>query len=170
MSVAMTMRDLIFGFEVPETWRAYLDQETGMVYNFDEDLMAKANDAEKSDRDDNDFETDHDWDEEAKVLARLIVSDFESKRFVALPTPFDFHEYRRMEEFIDQLAEGEIRRQLAYSIRGRSAFRRFKDAAHRLDVIDDWYAYREKALTRLISRWARLHDVLIADAPPEGGD
>ncbi len=170
MSATVKMHDLIFEFDGPEDWQVYFDRETGTIHSFDEDLMARAEDAEGSDQEDNEFETDHDWDEESKGLARLVARDWESKRFVPLPTKFDWHEYRRMEEFIDEMERGDKQDQLNYAIRGKGAFRRFKDAAHRLHVIDEWYAYREKSLVRFLAGWAKDHGITITDEPTTGAD
>ena len=168
--VAVKMHDFMIGFEVPEDWQSHFDRKTGLVHTFDDDLMAKADDAEESDCSDNNFDTNGDWGEEEKALAREITSDLKSKQFVPLPTMFEFHEYRLMEEFVDEIEEGDKQDPLRYAIRGRGAFRRFKDTAHRLGVIDDWYAYREKAVVRLITRWVHDHDILIDDEPTTGAD
>ena len=54
------------------------------------------------------------------------------------------------------------------AIGGKGAFRRFKDAVHRLQVIDEWDAFREKALVRLLTRWAQDYGIAITDDPKVG--
>lgn len=48
---------------------------------------------------------------------------------------------------------------------GRGAFRRFKDAAHRLGVIDAWYAYRDNVARKLMLDWARVHGIPVDESP-----
>ena len=48
-------------------------------------------------------------------------------RFLRFPTKYDIHEYSIMESFIESLPPGAARQELAGSIRGRGAFRRFKN-------------------------------------------
>ena len=59
-------------------------------------------------------------------LAAEIENDPE--RFLRFPTKYEIHEYRIMEDFIEQLSSGKVQNKLAHAIRGKGAFRRFKDS------------------------------------------
>ena len=48
------------------------------------------------------------------------------ERFLRFPTKCEIHQYRIMEDFIDQFPPGKAQEELAYAIRGKGAFRRFK--------------------------------------------
>ena len=55
------------------------------------------------------------------------------ERYLRLPTKFEIHEYHIMEEFIWTL-KGERADKLDCAIRGRGAFRRFKDLVDRMGI------------------------------------
>lgn len=64
--------------------------------------------------------------EEYKALAAEMENTPE--RFLRFPTKYEIHQYRMMEAFIDRLSSGKVQEELAYAIRGKGAFRRFKQS------------------------------------------
>ena len=95
------------------------------------------------------------WDtktgETDEVLAAEIEND--SKRFLRFPTKYEIHEYRIMEDCIEQLSPGKVQSDLSYSIRGKGAFRRFKESIRYHDLEQQWYDYLEKAYRDIAVRW-----------------
>ena len=85
------------------------------------------------------------------MLAAEIEND--SKRFLRFPTKYEIHEYRIMEDFIEQLSPGKVQSDLSYSIRGKGAFRRFKESIRYHDLEQQWYDYLEKAYRDIAVRW-----------------
>lgn len=79
--------------------------------------------------------------EEDLKMYELIEEEWQV-RFFALPSTFDIHEYSIMEKFIWSLPEGRIRDSLERAVRGRGAFRRFKDSIYRYGVEQDWYDFQ----------------------------
>lgn len=67
-----------------------------------------------------------DLTEEDKALAAEMENTPE--RFLRFPTKDEIHQYRMMENFIDRLSSGKVQEELAYAIRGKGAFRRFKQS------------------------------------------
>ena len=65
--------------------------------------------------------------------------------YIPLPNQYDIDEYRIMEAFIYQLPSGENQDILDREIRGRGAFRRFKDKLYDLRLEQQWYKYRDDA-------------------------
>ena len=81
---------------------------------------------------------------------------FESKkvkRFLRFPTKYEIHEYRIMEDFIEQLSPGKVQSNLSYSIRGKGAFRRFKESIRYHGLEQQWYDCLEKAYRDIAVRW-----------------
>lgn len=76
----------------------------------------------------------------------------ESDEWVALPSSRDLHEYRIMQDFCHAVNDDADRAELLDAIRGRGAFRYFKDTAARLGVREDWYAYRDPAYAEIAAR------------------
>ena len=46
-----------------------------------------------------------------------------------------------MEDFVDQLSLGKVQKELAYAIRGKGAFRRFKQSVRYHGLEQRWYDY-----------------------------
>ncbi len=74
-----------------------------------------------------------------------------SEEFIALPSQFEFHEYRIMEHFSASQPDDRVRERLLDAISGKGAFRRFKDTAHRLGLRDAWFEYRFAALAAQVA-------------------
>ena len=108
-----------------------------------------------------------DWEREQLEIARAIVED-SGERFVDAPDKFDFHEYRQMERFIGTVEDSEAAEQLWRAIKGKGAFRYFKDTANRLGLLKQWYQYRDEAVKQFVVEWAEAHQVPIVDDAKPG--
>jgi hypothetical protein len=105
-----------------------------------------------------------DWQQEEVEIARAIVED-SGERFVAAPDKFDFQEYRHMERFIGTVEGVEAAEQLWRAIKGKGAFRYFKDTACRLGLLERWYSYRDAAMKEFVVAWAEANNVPVEDDP-----
>jgi len=134
---------------------SYLDKNTGEIITLrDEDLCA-AEDGESLD--------DHaQWEQENIQSAKEILSDSHDA-YLALPTKFDVNEYRIMERFCFSVKDEEISEALYNAIRGRGAFRMFKDCIYRFGIADDWYKYRGEALKGIAVDWCMANDIAYED-------
>ena len=99
-----------------------------------------------------------DWQREQIELAGKILSD-DSGRFLELPTQFEVDEYRLMEDFARSHPDTNVSTQLTSVIRGRGAFRRFKETIHRLGVANEWYERQSKHLARIAREWCEDHKI-----------
>lgn len=96
---------------------------------------------------------DRDFDDDYEETEELIETS--ENRFYRLPTKFDIHEYSIIEEFVDDLPAGAIRNELMNAIRGRGAFRRFKDSIYYHGIEQQWYDYQAEAYKRIAIRWCQ---------------
>ena len=78
------------------------------------------------------------------------------KRYLRLPTKFEIHEYHIMEEFIWTL-KGKRADKLECAIRGRGAFRRFKDMVDRMGISQQWYDFQSEYYRKLAIEWCQEH-------------
>jgi hypothetical protein len=76
-----------------------------------------------------------------------------------LPSRWEIDEYDMMAEFTDSLEDGGKRAMLSETLRGRGAFRRFKDMVIHLGLIQDWYDYRDQAYRRIALEWCNDHGI-----------
>lgn len=61
--------------------------------------------------------------------------------------------YRMMEEFIYDLPAGRAQDALDAAIRGKGAFRRFKDRLYDFDLQEKWYKYRDDCYEQIARDW-----------------
>lgn len=66
-------------------------------------------------------------------------------RFSRFPTKYDIHEYNIMADFIESMSLGATYKELAHTIRGRGAFRRFKNGIYYRKIEQQWYDYQDQA-------------------------
>lgn len=142
--------ELIFTFTGQEamgtSMQSYLDLETGellQVFDFDAELVGD------------------DAVEESRELNERI--EREPARYARVPVLETQEEYLLMERFAESLPDEEDRTDLQRALQGKGAFRRFKDAAHRIGKRDDWFAFQEAEVERLARRWL---SGLGLEAPP----
>lgn len=131
-----------------DEWKQYLDIEEMEVVSLPE------------------FPFMGEYDEEDQKLADLIEEGWH-ERFFGLPSKFDIHEYNIMERFIWSIPEGKIQDNLENAIRGRGAFRRFKDSIHRYGMEEDWYQFQEEQYRRIAREWCDSHGFAYSDGKAE---
>jgi len=128
----------------------YLNKETGeIVLVSDEELGA----VEMGEKDDY-----PEWQQEVIRQAEQIIVN-EGGKFVELPSKFEVHEYQIMEQFCLSISDPKISDELYYVIKGRGAFRRFKDRIHYYGLAEAWYEYFEAALMKIAIAWCERHAI-----------
>lgn len=128
-----------------ETSSYYLDRETGEIHLLGEEELAAAEEG----MDPSEFP---EWQREIVEQARTILEDTQ-QRYLALPDQSEIHEYRFLEAFAHSYPDDSISAMLTEAVRGRGAFRRFKDAINRLGIADEWYEYRSQQLLEVARDW-----------------
>lgn len=73
--------------------------------------------------------------------------------YIPLPGQYDINEYRMMEGFIYNLPGGRVQDTLETAIRGKGAFRRFKDRLYDVDLQEKWHKYRDACYERVARDW-----------------
>jgi hypothetical protein len=158
MNPPAKLSDLILALEMPsEEFRTYFDRKTGAVVLVEETMLSRLEDGEEEDLDDL-----AEWRKVEYEVAKEIVSD-NGSRFIPPPDKFEFHEYRVMEEFIRSMDDDEAADQLWQAIKGRGAFRYFKDTLHRLGIQQSWYDYLDEAQRKFVIEWAEENNVAFED-------
>jgi hypothetical protein len=150
MAVTVKLTDIIEGLEFQsDDGSSHLNTMTGeVVYITDEELRA-AEEEEPLGH----FPA---WQHDAIRIGNDIL---ETDHYLPLPTKFDIHEYRIMERFCYSVDDEDIRDDLCNAIRGRGAFRYFKDNIHEYGIADDWYRYRDDALREIAIAWCEENGI-----------
>lgn len=111
----------------------FLDRETGLIEWVSDMAMTEA--------------------EQQEIYDRL-----DKHGFYRLPTQYEIRDYDIMEEFVGTLSGADYER-LANAIRGRGAFRRFKDAVNRMGIAREWYAFQNEAYKQKAVEWCEENDI-----------
>src|SRR5215475_1773361 len=96
------------------------------------------------------------WQRELLPKVREIL---DSEDWLALPTKFDLHEYAIMEGFCKSIENQALREELQNAIRGRGAFRYFKDTIHRQGIVAEWHRYRDAAVVKIVIDWLEEYGI-----------
>lgn len=122
MNPPAKLSELILALDTPtEEFRTYFDRKTGTLVSVEDMMLSSLEDGEEEYPDDL-----ADWQKDEYETASEIVSD-DGSRFLPPPDNYEFHEYRVMEEFIRSVDDEKTANQLWRAIKGRGAFRYFKD-------------------------------------------
>ena len=148
------MDALLFDSETHVTW---YDRETGRLVTVERSVLTATEEG-----DEESLSALPDWQKEEVEIARAIAAD-SGQRFIDPPDKLDFHEYRQMERFIGTVEDTQAAEQLWRAIKGKGAFRYFKDTANRLGLLSQWYQYRDEAMKEFVIAWAKVNNVPLED-------
>ena len=144
------LSDIVEGLDFQsDEQSSFLNLTTGEVVSVtDEELRAAEEDAP--------LEDFPEWQHDAIRIARDIV---ETDHYLPLPDRFEINEYRMMERFCLSVDDDDLRDDLCDAIRGRGAFRRFKDRMQSYGMAEEWYRYRDAALREIAMAWCEAHGI-----------
>lgn len=91
------------------------------------------------------------------------ISDSFTEDYIPLPRHYDINEYRMMEEYIYELPSGKNQDILERAIRGKGAFRRFKDRLYDIGLEQSWYKFRDDAYERIARDWCEKFGIEIEE-------
>ncbi len=173
---------LIYAFE-DASWMMnyYLDLETGQVVMISDDTRRQleriyegADDAEaeagfglaqvlrQSDL--------HEWQQDELLEADQVEAGYGS-RYIEVPTAESYEGYRDMEDFIFTLRDERLQERLWGAIRGRGAFRRFKDVlAYHPRERERWFEFQEERLRERVLDWLESEGIQPILSPLPGED
>jgi hypothetical protein len=151
MSMPVNLKDIIEEMELQfEESRSLLNVKTGeIVLVTSEDLRAAED--EKP--------LDHlpEWEQEKIKTAIDVVENFEN--YIELPTKYEINEYEVMEDFCIKVSDKHKQDVLLRAIKGKGAFRRFKDQIIDFKIEDQWYTYRDERYKQMAIKWCQRNNI-----------
>jgi hypothetical protein len=147
MSIQVKLKDIIEEMEIQfEESRSLLNIITGeIVLVTSEDLRAV--------EDEKPFDHLPEWEQENRMIAMDVVDNFEN--YIELPTKYEVNEYEIMEDFCLTISDQRRQDLLLRSIKGKGAFRRFKDQIIDFEIEDQWYSYRDERFKQIAIKWCQ---------------
>jgi tRNA-Thr(GGU) m(6)t(6)A37 methyltransferase TsaA len=95
----------------------------------------------------------HDWQREMMLDAFRIEEEF-GTRYIRIESDEPHDDYRAMQDFVTTVEDPALRDRLWDAIRGRGAFRRFKDLVARYSNEQErWYEFKNARSQRRLERW-----------------
>lgn len=167
--------ELAFAFE-NHGWDVthYFDRETGAVLALSpqierdlDELYAVLDDPE-SDYPANLLKAIEECDvaewEKALLIEAMNVSDGHNTRYLMVPQIPSYEAYTDMEAFIDTVRNRRLQERLARAIRGRGAFRRFKDVLLNYPSQEQaWFKFKEAKMEERVMAWLDSKGIKQAD-------
>ena len=154
MKPIVRVKDVIDEMDVfGDEYRPFLNIRTGKFVIFSGEELSAAEEGY-------DLEDYPAWQQE---VIREAVQAFLTDDYLELPSKFDIHEYAIMERFCYTVEDDDLCDRLLNSIRGRGAFRYFKDTIHEHGIAEDWYAYREQEFKRIAINWLESNQIAYTD-------
>ena len=99
------------------------------------------------------------WMQEAINKVKEYIDDQDN--YLALPTKYDFNEYRVMENFILTISVEEQKDEMYSLIKGKGAFSKFRRGLDRFSLTDKWYAFRNKNFNTLAKNWCEDNGIKV---------
>lgn len=126
---------------LPDEASAYVHRESGEL------LIAPDADVGAYEDEDEPSAFEWDWSDEDLEKLREIAR---SSRWVRLPGKYDIHEWSIMERFARSAGEP-LGSRLQSAIRGRGAFRSFRDEIERAGLVESWFAFKHSHIVGLVA-------------------
>jgi hypothetical protein len=150
MTGQVKLKDIIGGLEFQSDERSsYLNLTTGEVVSITDEELHAAEEEQP-------LEDFPDWQHDAIRIAGEILA---TEHYLPLPDRFEINEYSIMERFCLSQEDDDMCDDLCHAIRGRGAFRRFKDRIQAYGIAEAWYRYRDGALREIAVAWCEAHGI-----------
>lgn len=151
MAKMLSLADLVDALDIQaEEASSFYNRNTGEIYVVtDEEIRGAEEDIP--------LEEYPEWQREMIVHARELLANEDS--FIPLPDKFEIHEWSMMDRFARGIETPEICDQLCSSLRGKGAYRNFKDTIQRFGLSDRWYSYRSARLEQIAREWCKENGV-----------
>ncbi|MDQ0202292.1 UPF0158 family protein [Neobacillus ginsengisoli] len=155
MSIQIKLKDLIEEMEIQfEESHSFLNIKTG-------EIVLVSSDDFRAVEDEKPFDYLTEWDQENRMIAIDVVENFEN--YIELPTKYDVNKYEIMENFCLTISDQRKQESLLRAIKGKGAFRRFKDKIIDCEMEDQWYSYRDECFKQIAIEWCRENKINFID-------
>lgn len=132
------------------------DETRGFFNKSTKEIVFVSDDEFRYAEDEKPIENFPDWQQEnIKIAEEILYGD----NWIALPSKFEIHEYNIMEEFCLSIKDQNLSDTMYYSIKGRGAFRMFRNNIEKYNIENDWYKFRDKAMEEIAIEWCEGNEI-----------
>jgi Uncharacterised protein family (UPF0158) len=151
VNIQVKLKDITEEMEVQlEESRSLLNIKTGEIVLVSSENLRAAEDEKP-------FVYLPEWEQENRMIAIDVVDNFEN--YIELPTKYEVNEYEIMENFCLTVNDQRKHESLLRGIRGKGAFRRFKDKIIDFEIEEQWYSYRNKCFKQIAIEWCQENKI-----------
>ena len=94
--------------------------------------------------------------------------DFDDPAWIAEPSQDEVREYDIMVEFVETVGNRRKQELLGAALDGKGPFRAFKDTLWRVDLREEWFAFKHMAYVEIARKWCDRYGIEYTEEP--GGD
>lgn len=145
--IVVNLEELASNMESMDFCKIFLNIMTGEYVTFSEEYLSEAEEITGE----ADLEGYMDW--ERKEIREILDMENNWEDYRSLPSKFEIDEYSIMEDFIALQKDRRKGDKLERAIRGKGAFRRFKDTVQCLNIEEDWYDFRWNTFLEIARSW-----------------
>ena len=150
MPLPVKLQDVVEALDLSADFSFYfLDRRTGEIEMITEEVW----DAAENDELISEYP---EWQRELILKAREIQS---TDNFVELPDKSDIDSYAMMERFCQEYSDRHVSATLSAAIKGKGAFRRFKDMISDLGIENEWYRFEQQRLEEIAVEWLEAEGI-----------
>ena len=150
MPFPVKLQDIVEALEMTADFNShFLDRRTGEIEMITDEVWDAA--------ENNELISEYpEWQRESILKAREIQS---TDHFIELPSKFDLNSYEMMERFCREYPNRRISERLSAAVKGKGAFRRFKDMISDLGIQDEWNRFEQQSLEDIAVEWLEAEGI-----------
>jgi hypothetical protein len=132
---------------------AYINRKNGELVTF------TAEDISLAEEEDDNYSVPE-WQREIVDEAKQALSNDD---YLELPDKFEMDEYGIMERYSYAIEDEQVRDALLKAIKGKGAFRRFKDKVHEKGIDKNWHQFRTNAFKQIAADFLLSQGIAFVD-------
>lgn len=138
---------------VDDQFKGYYCKNTGEIITVSAEDLGIAEESEEDD----DFGRYPEWQQEEIKESIDIIVNWED--YIELPDKYEFNEHNIMEEYSLSIKNDRISDEIYNALKGKGAFRRFKDKVHGHGLSNEWYSFKSNALRDIAIDWCKDNNI-----------
>jgi uncharacterized protein UPF0158 len=108
--------------------------------------------------------------EHERADAEFVQNADEDERYVILPDQWEINQVRLLDRFAASIEDEALRRTFKDAVRGRGAFRRFRQLVQKHRLEDAWNRFETEGYAEIARDWLKEHDLPWRDDLDEPGE
>lgn len=132
-----------------EEWNYFYDKEKNNFVSFSDEMFSLYENS------------DGIIDEEMHLLEKIYNDD--GTKYIRIPSKYEINEYGIIQEFIDNVNEMEKYKKLMIAVKGKGAFRKFKDTCYDLNIINEWYEFKNNHFKHFAKQWCLDNNIFFEE-------